>query len=83
MVRGRGRRREGVASPVVGPVEVLAGLPRPVGLLAAPAGVDEVLVGALQRAAAARTTRSRGLLDGAGPAAEALLEPVLLLLRAR
>jgi len=42
-----GGRGEGVAAAVVGAVEVLAGLPGPVGLLALPPRVDEVLVGAL------------------------------------
>ena len=83
-VAGGGRRgREGVPAPVVGPGEVLAGLPRLVRLLAAPAGVDEVLVGALQRAEELEPLEAGGLLDGAGPAAEPLLEAVLLVRRHR
>jgi len=65
----------------VGVVEVLAGLPRPVGLLAAPAGVDQVLVGALQGAQQLEPLEALGLLDRARPAAEPLLETLLLVRR--
>src|SRR4051794_29071460 len=80
-VRRRGGRREGVATSLACPVEVLTGLPRLVGLLAGPAGVDEVLVGALQWAEQLEPLEAGGLLDGAGATAEALLEAVLLLRR--
>ena len=54
---------------------------RPVGLLAAPPGVDEVLVGALQGPQQLEPLEAGGLLDRAGAAAEALLEAGLLLRR--
>src|SRR3954447_10564103 len=79
----RGGRCQGVPSPLVGAVEVLPGLPRLVRLLAAPAGVDEVLVGALQGTEQLEPLEPGGLLDGAGPATEALLEAVLLVARDR
>src|SRR6476469_5769960 len=76
----RSRGGERVSSALVRPVEVLPGLPRAVGLLAAPAGVDQVLVGALERTEQLEPLEARGLLDGAGAAPEALLEAGLLLL---
>src|SRR5215217_1669795 len=75
------RGGQAVAAAVVRPGELLALLPRAVCLLALPPRVDQVLVGALQGAQQLEPLEARGLLDLTRPAAEALLEAVLLVLR--
>ena len=61
-----GGRCQGVPSPVVRTVEVLPRLPGLIGLLAAPARVDEVLVGALQGTQQLEPLETGGPLNGPG-----------------
>src|SRR4051794_33893714 len=76
-----GGGRELAAAAVVRPGEVLAALPGPVGLLAAPPRVDQVPVGALPRAQQLEPLEALRLLDRPAPPPEALLEALLLVLR--
>src|SRR3954466_6787830 len=77
-VRVAGRGREIVAATLVRTGEVLRRLPGPIRVLAAPPRVDQVLVGALQGAQQLEPLEALGLLHRARPAAETLLEALLL-----
>src|SRR4051794_28237794 len=80
VVRVAGGGREVAPAALVGPGEVLTALPGPVGLLAAPSRVDQVLVGALLGAQQLEPLEARGLLHRSAPAAEPFLEALLLVL---